>query len=73
MIVLIWLIFVGIFFLDVPEIVRNKNWKEGIVFGVLFCFALVLCTMQGLGVQLPRLAVGIEKVFKDILHLSYPS
>ena len=71
MIILLIIGFAGIALLDAPKLIRNKNWKEFIVFSIFFVFAFTIAFLQTLGVNIPSPIKGIQYIIKDVLHLNY--
>ena len=71
MIILLIIGFAGIALLDAPKLIRNKNWKEFIVFSKFFVFAFTIAFLQTLGVNIPSPIKGIQYIIKDVLHLNY--
>jgi hypothetical protein len=71
MIFLLISIFIGIGLFEVPKLVRNKHWRELVVFAVFLLLAFVMTLLETLGVKLPNPSKGQEFIMKDLLHLYY--
>lgn len=63
--------FIGVVFIEVPELIRKKYWRELTVFSLLLLLAFILSLLQTMGVKIPSPMKGIQYLIKDILHLSY--
>lgn len=71
MIFLLIIIFIGIIFLEVPELIKNKYWRELIVFFAFLIVAFVMSTMYIMNLPIPNPMKAVEYVIKDVLHLNY--
>ena len=71
MIVLLIIGFAGIALIDAPKLIKDKSWKEFIVFSIFFVFAFTIALLQIFGVKIPSPIKGIQYIIKDILHLNY--
>jgi len=63
--------FIGVILFEVPSLIRNKHWRELIVFSIFLSIAFVMALLATLGVKLPSPSKGIDYFVKDILHLNY--
>ncbi|HBW35597.1 MAG: hypothetical protein VR66_25730 [Peptococcaceae bacterium BRH_c23] len=71
MIFLLISVFIGIILFEVPSLIRNKHWRERVVFSSLLFLAFILTSLQTVGVQLPNPSKGIDFLVRDVLHLNY--
>lgn len=71
MIFLLISVFIGIILFEVPSLIRNKHWRELVVFSSLLFFAFILALLQILGVDVPSSSKGIDFLIRDVLHLNY--
>ncbi|GAB6155055.1 hypothetical protein JCM17380_38060 [Desulfosporosinus burensis] len=71
MIVLLISGFIGIILFEVPSLIRNKQWRELVVFSSLLLFAFILTLLQTLGIKVPNLGKMIDFLIRDVLHLNY--
>jgi len=68
---LLIMVFIGIILFEVPNLIREKHWRELTVFSVFLLLAFILSLLQTIGVKILSPMQGIQYVFKDLLHLSY--
>ncbi len=66
MILLLIISFLGIAFLDMPKLIKNKDKKEIIVFSIFFIFAFVMSLLHILGVKIPSPMQGIQNIIKKL-------
>ena len=71
MIFLLIIVFIGIAFFEVPELIRKKYWRELTAFSFFFLLAFILSLLQTIDVKIPSPMKGIQYLIKDILHLNY--
>ena len=71
MIFLLITVFIGIILFEVPSLIRNKHWRELIVFSSLLSVAFILSLLQILDVKVPSPSEGINFLIRDVLHLNY--
>jgi hypothetical protein len=67
---LLILAFLGVALFEVPNLIRNKHWRELTFFSAFLAFAFLLSLLQILNVELPNPIRGIQYLIKDILHLN---
>lgn len=67
MAIVITLIFAGIACIEVPQMVRQKYWRELVVFSVLLGCGYIVSLLLALGVQLPTIAEVITNAVFAIL------
>jgi hypothetical protein len=70
-VIIVILIYIFIAILQVPSLIKQKFWKEFIVFSFLYVTAFVLSIMYVLDFDLPSPYRAIRYLIKDILHLNY--
>ncbi|EHQ88520.1 hypothetical protein [Desulfosporosinus youngiae] len=71
MIFLLVCAFIGVILFEVPSLIRNKHWRELIVFSIFLSMAFLMSLLPAIGVKLPSPAKGIDYLIEDILHLNY--
>lgn len=71
MIFLLIIIFISITFYEVPEMIKNKYWRELKIFSIFLIIAFILSLFYILGMPIPNPVKGMEFVVKDLLHLNY--
>lgn len=71
MVFLLIIIFIGITFFEVPEMIRNGYWHELKMFSVFLIAAFTMSLLYILGIPIPNPVKGMEYVVKDLLHLNY--
>jgi hypothetical protein len=62
MIVLILLGFVIVALLQIPDLIRNKWWREMIAFTILWFTGLILSIILSLGITLPPVTTIIGEI-----------
>lgn len=70
MIVLLISGFIGIILFEVPSLIRNKHWRELVVFSSLLLLAFILTFLQTMGIKVP-LGKVIDFLIRDVLHFNY--
>ncbi|MEA4902969.1 hypothetical protein [Desulfitobacterium sp.] len=58
------LVFALIALLEIPKLIRKKEWPELITFSILLTIGFILSFLQVIGVELPNPNKGIEKLIK---------
>jgi len=71
MIFLLLLAFICIAWLDVPKLMKAKQWKELVVFSLFFITAFTMSLLLVLGVKIPSPILAIQYFIEDVLHLHY--
>ncbi len=71
MILLLLVSFAGIALLDVPKLIKSKEWKDLAVYSFFFIGAFTLCVLHTFGIDMPSPIKGIQYVIKDLLHMKY--
>ena len=71
MIILI-LIYVIAAFIQVPGLVRQKQWRELAAFSAFYIAAFVLGLLFVLDVDIPSPMKGLQYIIGDVLGLKYP-
>ncbi len=62
----IFFIFSLIALIDLPQLIRRKNWKDIAVFGIVFGLALVVSVLNELKVPIPSTILTADKWMKQI-------
>jgi len=71
MIFLLMSVFIIIVLFEAPNLVRNKHWRELVVFSILLLLAFTLALLQTYGVRIPNPGKLIDFLVRDLLHLNY--
>lgn len=71
MIFLLIAVFVCIILYEVPQLIRNKYWKELAVFSFLLSIAFFISLMETLKIEIPNPVRDTQYIIKALLHLSY--
>jgi len=71
MIFLLICVFIGVILFEVPTLIRNKHWRELVVFSIFLSIAFIMALLQTIGVKLPSPAKGIDFLIRDFLHWNY--
>jgi len=66
------LIYAYIFIINVPGLIKRKEWKELAAFSFLFVIAFALGIMYVLDIPIPSPMKGLQHFFVDILGIEYP-
>jgi len=56
---------------DLPDMIRNKLWRDVAIYSVIFLFVLVLAVLMAQGVKVPSPIKAIQAFYRDVLHLSF--
>lgn len=73
MIFLLGLVFLGIIFLIIPPLVKNKMWREIVVFAVYLLIGMAISVPLVLGFDFPSPDKAIEAIFKPLGNWLKPS
>ncbi len=71
MIFLLIAVFICIILYEVPELIRNKYWRELIVVSFLISIAFMISLMQILKIEIPNPVRDTQYLVKDLLNLGY--
>lgn len=71
MVFLLIVIFVVIALFEVPNLIKNKYWRELKVFSILLLAAFMLSLFYIVDLPIPNPTKWAEYIVKDILHLNY--
>lgn len=71
MIVLLVLAYAVLIAFEVPKLVREKSWRELIVYSALMSLAFVLCVLEILNIQVWNPVKTTQYFVKSLWHLSY--
>jgi hypothetical protein len=71
MIILQIIFFVVLIYFGSKDVFKKKQLREGIAFFSFFLLGAALMIAQTLGVKMPYLIDEINKLFKNVLHLSF--
>jgi hypothetical protein len=72
MIFLVILIFIAVAVFQIRALVKQKYWRELVVFALLHTMALTLSLLYVMGVQIPSPMPVLKYVVEDVLHIKYP-
>ncbi len=71
MIFLLIAVFICIILYEVPELIRNKYWRELTVVSFLISIAFMISLMQILKIEIPNPVRDTQYLVKDLLNLGY--
>lgn len=71
MMILLILVYAAIYLLQVPSLVREKNWRELIVFSCFLTLAFIFGLLLNIGVKIPSPLKFIQHEIQDPLNLHY--
>lgn len=63
------LTFAGMGLLEIPPLIRQRQWQELAAFSVLWALGLALSLTQALGLKLPNPTRGIEFLVKQSIKI----
>lgn len=66
------LIYACIFIINVPGLVKRKEWRELAVFSIFYVIAFALGLMYVLDIPIPSPMEGLQHLIVDILGIEYP-
>lgn len=68
-VVMLIIVFIAIAAYEVPGLVRNKLWKDLIVFAGLLCFGFTISLLQAIRIPIPNPIKGIEFLTGKVVKL----
>lgn len=68
-VLLILLVLVAL--INIPSLVRNKLWKDLLVYSILYAATIAVIIFQIFGLTVPSLVKGAMFLMKNILHIGY--
>ena len=68
-VVMIVIAFIAIAAYETPGLVRNKLWKDLVVFAGLVIFGFVISLLQAIGIPVPNPIKGIEYLTEKVARL----
>ena len=71
MIVLLFLLFLILALIDVPGLIRKRDWKLLSVYGVLFVSSLTLAVLRFMDIDVPNPLIGVYNITGNWLGLGY--
>ena len=69
--IILLLIFAPMALFQIPDLIKNKYWKELIAYSVFYTAALVLSLLYVLDVNIPSPIAGVKYIIEDVLNLKY--
>jgi len=64
-------VFIVIGLLDVPNLIKSRQWKELVVFSLLFITGFSLSFLMAIGVKLPSPILAAQDLIENVLNLHY--
>lgn len=64
-------VFITIALLEMPKLIKEKLWREFIVFLGFFFLAFTISFLMAVGVKVPSPTAWMEYFVKEVLHLNY--
>lgn len=71
--VLLIIVLVFIALREIPNLIKQKYWRELTAFIVFLSIATTLSLLISFGVQIPSPIKGIMYIIEDVLDIAYPS
>lgn len=72
-VVFVIVVFMVIALLDVPNLIKSKEWKELAVFSFFFITGFSLAFLIAIGVKLPSPILAVQNFIEEGLNLHYKS
>lgn len=66
------MIYAFIFIINVPGIIKRKEWRELAAFSIMYAIAFALGLMYVLDIPIPSPMKALQHLFVDILGIEYP-
>jgi len=66
------LIYALIFIINVPGLVKKKEWRELTFFSILYIIAFTLGLLYVLDVHIPSPMKGLQYLIVEVLGIKYP-
>lgn len=66
------LIYALIIIINVPGLIKRKEWKELTAFSILYVIAFTLGLMYVLDIPVPSAMKGLQHLIVDVLGIKYP-
>ncbi|HHW21848.1 MAG TPA: hypothetical protein GXX26_03065 [Clostridiaceae bacterium] len=66
------LIYAFVLIINVPGLIKRKEWRELAVFSVFYVIAFALGLMYVLDIPIPSPMKGLQHLIVDIFGLEYP-
>jgi len=60
-----------IFLLHAPKLIRQKHWRDLIVFSLFLLVAFILALLISLDIHVPNLFMMVWYLVQDVLHWNY--
>jgi hypothetical protein len=73
MILLVMFVFGAVGILQTLALIKQKYWRELVVFALLHTMAFGLSMLYVMGVQIPSPMPLVKYVVEDVLHIKYPT
>lgn len=70
-VVFVIFVFTVIALLDVPNLIKSKEWKELIAFSLFFIMAFSLAFLMAIGVKLQSPVLAVQNFIENVLNLHY--
>lgn len=70
----LWTVAIGfsvIAAINLPRMIKNKQWHDVILYSVVFVLVLALAVVMALDVEMPSPIKALQSFYRDILHLSF--
>ena len=71
MIAALFAVFAGMVFIDVPRLVREKSWRELIVYSVFMSFAFFISVAEVYQIPLPNPVRDTQYFVKSLIPFGY--
>jgi hypothetical protein len=69
--ILVFSYFFGIAVIDLPGMIKKKEWRDLILYALIFLLVFALAVTITLGVDVPSPIKAIQAFLRDVLHLSF--
>ncbi|HHY82095.1 MAG TPA: hypothetical protein GX505_05370 [Clostridiales bacterium] len=70
--IFLFFIYAFIIIINVPGLIKRKEWRELTVFSVFYIIAFALSLMYVLDIPIPSPMKGLQHLIVDIFGIEYP-
>jgi hypothetical protein len=71
MIYVVTIVFIGLTLFDLPRLIRDKHWRELIVYSILIIIAYLIIILPEFNVKLPNPVRTTQYYVRDLLPFGY--
>lgn len=68
---LVFLAFAAIAAIDLPAMIKSKQWRTLVMYGVIYLLVLTLGVLIASGIKIPSPIKAIQSFYQNVLGLSF--